>query len=91
MAQVARNLAVDGFLRKHRFLILDRDSKFTTQFRRILGDAGVEVVTTAFQAPNNIRDSTTSCSLRTLPSHRRSVMWSSTNDSAGSCSYRRVA
>jgi transposase InsO family protein len=54
MAQVARNLTdgAEGFLRDRRFLILDRDTKFTAQFRRILGDAGTEVVTTAFQAPN---------------------------------------
>ena len=46
MAQVARNLidCADGFLRDHRFLILDRDSKFTEQFKRILKDAGTEVV-----------------------------------------------
>jgi len=53
MAQVARNLTgVDGTLRDSRFLILDRDTKFTAQFRRILADAGVRVVETAFQAPN---------------------------------------
>jgi transposase InsO family protein len=53
MAQVARNLTgVDGGLRDRRFLILDRDSKFTAQFRRILEDAGVAVVQTAFRAPN---------------------------------------
>jgi len=54
MAQVARNLTDrgDGGLRDSRFLILDRDTKFTAQFRRILEDAGVEIVTTAFQAPN---------------------------------------
>jgi putative transposase len=54
MAQVARNLTdrVDGFLRGKRFLILDRDSKFTEQFRSILAAAGVTVVTTAFQAPD---------------------------------------
>ncbi|HEX5051005.1 MAG TPA: integrase core domain-containing protein [Planctomycetota bacterium] len=54
MAQIARNLTdgVDGFLRNRRYLILDRDSKFTTQFKRVLGDAGVKVVTTCFQAPN---------------------------------------
>ena len=54
MAQVARNLTdvVDGFLRAHRFLICDRDTKFTAQFRRILRDAGVEVVLTPPQAPN---------------------------------------
>lgn len=54
MAEVACNLTdgTDGFLRDRRFLVVDRDSKFTAQFRRILDDAGVEVVTTAFQAPN---------------------------------------
>lgn len=53
MAQVARNLTgVDSDLRSRRFLILDRDTKFTAQFRRILEDAGVQVVRTAFQAPN---------------------------------------
>ncbi len=54
MAQVARNLTdvVDGFLRGHRFLICDRDSKFTAQFRRILKGSGVEVVLTPRRAPN---------------------------------------
>lgn len=54
MAQVARNLtdAEDGFLKDIRYLILDRDTKFTAQFRGILEDAGIRVVTTAFQAPN---------------------------------------
>lgn len=54
MAQVARNLTdcEDGFLRDHRLLICDRDTKFTAQFKRILGDAGVEVVLTPKQAPN---------------------------------------
>lgn len=52
MAQVARNLIeVDGFLRHHRHLILDLDTKFTEQFRRILGDAGVTVVNTAHWHP----------------------------------------
>jgi putative transposase len=54
VAQVARNLTdrVDGFLRDAKFVILDRDTKFTEQFLRVLGDAGVEVVTTAYRAPN---------------------------------------
>ena len=54
MARVARNLTdeLDGGLRDRRFLILDRDTKFTAQFRRILEHGGVEVVQTAFQAPN---------------------------------------
>jgi len=54
MAQVARNLTAegDGFLRGKRFLILDRDSKFTDQFCEILANAGVEIVRTAYQAPD---------------------------------------
>ena len=54
MAQVARNItdAVDGFLKSHRFLICDRDTKFSDQFKRILRDEGVEVVLTPRQAPN---------------------------------------
>jgi len=54
MTQVARNLTdhVDGFLRDKKFLILDNDSLFSKQFCRILGDAGCEVVRTAYQAPD---------------------------------------
>ncbi|MBK8977631.1 MAG: transposase [Planctomycetes bacterium] len=54
MAQVARNLTdhVDGFLRAKRFLVLDRDTKFSGRFKRILTDAGVCQVTTSYQAPN---------------------------------------
>ena len=54
MAQVTHNLTDtnDGFLRNIRYLVIDRDSKFTTEFTRILVDAGIEVVGTAFQAPN---------------------------------------
>ena len=54
LAQVARNLTAfgDGFLEGIRYLILDRDSKFTDQFKRILTEAGVDIVTTAYQAPN---------------------------------------
>ena len=54
MAQVARNLtdAEDGFLRAHRFLICDRDAKFTAEFRSILQVTGVDVIRTPRQAPN---------------------------------------
>lgn len=54
MIQVARNLtdAVDGFLTGHRFLICDRDSKFSAQFTQILKAAGVDVIRTPYQAPN---------------------------------------
>ncbi len=46
MAQVARNLTdcVDGFLRDNRYVICDRDGKFTEQFKRTLKDAGTKVV-----------------------------------------------
>ncbi|MFQ5472584.1 MAG: transposase [Dehalococcoidia bacterium] len=54
MAQVARNLTdcIDGFLRGKRFLIVDRDSKFTEQFRDVLRGTSVDVVRASFQAPN---------------------------------------
>ena len=54
MAQIARNLTdcVDGFLKSHRFLVFDHDSKFTEQFKRILKDAGTEAIPTPPQAPN---------------------------------------
>ena len=35
-----------------RHLILDRDSKFTSQFKTLLKDAGVKVVPICYQAPN---------------------------------------
>ena len=54
MAQVARNLVdhVDGFLRGKRFMIIDRDSKFSEDFRRTLEQAGLLIVQTAKRAPN---------------------------------------
>lgn len=54
MAQVARNLTdpEDGFLRAHRFVICDRDAKFTAEFRHILQVVGVEVILTPRHAPN---------------------------------------
>ena len=54
MARIARNLTdhVDGFLRDKRHVVLDRDSKFTAQFRAILEAAGVAPIFTAVRAPN---------------------------------------
>lgn len=54
MAQAARDLTdcVEGFLRGHRFLICDRDTKFTKQFKGTLKIAGVETILTPYQAPN---------------------------------------
>jgi transposase InsO family protein len=54
MRQVARNLTdcVDGFLARKRFLILDRDAKFSDAFRGILKSAGVRVIFCPPRAPN---------------------------------------
>jgi putative transposase len=53
MRQVSRTLtATDGLLGAHRVLICDRDQKWSWDVRQVLGDAGVHVVQTPFQAPN---------------------------------------
>jgi putative transposase len=54
MNQVARNLTdcVDGFLTQTRYLILDRDPLYTKAFRRMLKDAGVNIVGLPARSPN---------------------------------------
>jgi len=54
MKQVARNLtdASEGFLRGSRFLIHDRATVFTEQFRAILKSAGVEPLQLPTRSPN---------------------------------------
>ena len=54
MSQMARNLTdcVDGVLRGTRYLLLDRDSKFSAHFRSLVKDAGIDVIRTAVAAPN---------------------------------------
>jgi transposase InsO family protein len=54
MAQIARNLTdcVDGFLLGKRYLILDRDGKYSPAFKEIIKGAGVKIVLTSYQAPN---------------------------------------
>jgi putative transposase len=54
MMQIGRNLIdpLDGSLAEKRFLILDRDSKFSAAFRSLLMDAGVEVVRLPYRSPN---------------------------------------
>jgi len=54
MGQIARNLTdtLGDFLNGHRFLILDRDGKFSPQFKRVVKDAGVEIILCPRQAPN---------------------------------------
>jgi putative transposase len=54
MAQIARNLTdcEDGFLNGKQFLIIDRDAKFLPRFRSILDGHGIEILRTAYLAPN---------------------------------------
>ncbi len=54
MEQIARNLTdcETGLLNEKRFLIIDRDAVFSPRFKLILGDSGVEILLTAYQAPN---------------------------------------
>src|SRR5438445_7051692 len=54
MRQVGRTLtaADDGVLGSYRVLICDRDAKWSAPVRAQLGDAGIRVVQTPYQAPN---------------------------------------
>jgi putative transposase len=54
MKQMARNLvaADEGFLLGKRYLLMDRDSKFSEGFRAILRDAGVRSVRLPPRSPN---------------------------------------
>jgi transposase InsO family protein len=54
MEETARNLTdrEEGFLIGKRFLIIDRDATFSSLFKSILGISGVEIMLTAYQAPN---------------------------------------
>ena len=54
MKQVARNLtdAEDGFLNGKRYILMDRDAKFSAAYRSILGDAGVAPVRLPPRSPN---------------------------------------
>jgi transposase InsO family protein len=54
MAQIARNLTdgVDGFLRRKRYLIHDRDPLYTREFLYLLADAGIESVKLPPRSPN---------------------------------------
>jgi putative transposase len=54
MQQVARNLSdtPDGFLRGKKYLLMDRDSKFSELFRSILEPSGVQPVRLPPRSPN---------------------------------------
>jgi putative transposase len=54
MMQIARNLsdATEGFLRGKKYLLMDRDSKFSEAFRSILDACGVETMRLPPRSPN---------------------------------------
>src|SRR5882757_6601298 len=54
MAQAARNVTdtYDGFLRDKRYLIMDRDTKYSDAFRGIITRAGTNVVRLPPRSPN---------------------------------------
>ena len=54
MQQVVRTLiaAEDGLLVQHHVLICDRETKWSAPVRARLGDAGIRVAQTPYQAPN---------------------------------------
>jgi len=54
MEQIARNLTdcCDGFLKGKRFLIIDRDAIFSPRFKSIVVSFDIEILLTAYQAPN---------------------------------------
>jgi putative transposase len=54
MAQIARNLTDcnSGFLSGKRYLIIDRDILFSPQFKGLVEGVGIDIVFTAYRAPN---------------------------------------
>ena len=54
MVQIARNLSnsEDGFLRRKKFLVMDRDDKFCGEFRATLQQVGIEAVRLPPRSPN---------------------------------------
>jgi len=54
MMQIARNVTMDewGFLGECRYLLHDRDTKYTQSFRQIIGSGGVEPLRLPPRSPN---------------------------------------
>src|ERR1700732_788925 len=54
MTQIARNVtdAEDGILRGKRYLILDRDTKYTDEFRNVLVREGIHLIRLPPRSPN---------------------------------------
>jgi transposase InsO family protein len=86
MKQIARNLTdcVDGFLKRTKYLILDRDPLYTHVFRGMLKDAGVKVVRLPARSPDLnsyaerwVRSAKSECLSRVIPlgeQHLRNVI-----------------
>jgi putative transposase len=51
VTQQARNLSFTGILERTRFLIHDRDSKFSAAFDEVFGSEGINVIHTPVRAP----------------------------------------
>jgi putative transposase len=54
MAQIARNVTMEGvgFLAGMKYLLRDRDTKFSEHFRRMIQDGGVRPVALPVRSPN---------------------------------------
>jgi transposase InsO family protein len=54
MKQIARNLTdpFDGFLKDSKYVLMDRDANFSSAFRCVLSNAGVEPVRLPAKSPN---------------------------------------
>jgi transposase InsO family protein len=54
MLQIGRNVtdAHSGALHAKRYLIIDRDTKYSEQFRRLIGDSGTKVIRLPPKSPN---------------------------------------
>jgi transposase InsO family protein len=51
VTQQARNLSFSGVFERMRFLIHDRDSKFTASFEEIFRSEGIRIIHTPIRAP----------------------------------------
>ena len=61
MTQQARNLAIEGRLENMRFLLHDRDAKFSGPFDEFLCSEGVRVIRTPIRAPKRTRLPSAGC------------------------------
>jgi transposase InsO family protein len=54
MLQIGRNVtdSQSGALHGKRYLIIDRDAKYSEQFRRLIGDSGTKVIRLPPKSPN---------------------------------------